>query len=62
MPWLRSFDGDDENVAHVARHDVSASEAEEMLLSDPVIRRGPDGREGNDHEDTTEVPGLSERS
>ena len=44
MPWLRSFDWDDENVAHIARHDVSSSEVEEMLLSNPVIRRGPDGR------------------
>ena len=30
------FDWDDGNVAHIAEHDVSPSEAEDVVLGDPV--------------------------
>lgn len=44
MPWIRGFLWDDENVAHVGRHQVSPDEVEEALMENPVILRGPDGR------------------
>lgn len=44
MPWIRGFLWDDENVAHVGRHQVSPDEVEEALTETPVILRGPDGR------------------
>ena len=30
------FDWDEENIAHIAEHDVSPSEAEDVVLGDPV--------------------------
>ncbi len=30
------FDWDDENTAHIARHDVTPDEAEQVLRNDPV--------------------------
>ena len=30
------FDWDDANIGHVARHEVTPSEAEEIILNDPV--------------------------
>lgn len=44
MPWIRDFIWDDENVAHIGRHQVSTDEVEEALTAHPVILRGPDGR------------------
>jgi len=44
MPWIRGFVWDDENVAHIGRHQVSPDEVEEALTGNPVILRGPDGR------------------
>ena len=44
MPWIRDFIWDDENMAHIGRHQVSTDEVEEALTGDPVILRGPDGR------------------
>lgn len=44
MPWIRGFLWDEENVAHVGRHQVSQDEVEEALTENPVILRGPDGR------------------
>jgi hypothetical protein len=44
MPWIRGFIWDDENVAHIGRHQVSPDEVEEALTGSPVILRGPDGR------------------
>ncbi len=31
-----TFDWDDANIAHIAVHDVSPSEAEDVVLGDPV--------------------------
>jgi uncharacterized DUF497 family protein len=44
MPWIRGFIWDEENVAHISRHQVSPEEVEEVLTGDPVVLRGPDGR------------------
>jgi uncharacterized DUF497 family protein len=30
------FDWDDENRSHIARHDVTPEEAEQVLLNDPI--------------------------
>jgi hypothetical protein len=40
-PWLRL---DEENVAHIGRHEVSPEEVEEALTENALILRGPDGR------------------
>jgi predicted DNA binding CopG/RHH family protein len=44
MPWIRGFVWDDENVAHIARHGVTPDEAEEVLVGDALVLRGPDNR------------------
>ncbi len=44
MPRIRGFISDEENVAHIGRHQVSPEEVEEALTGDPLILRGPDGR------------------
>jgi uncharacterized DUF497 family protein len=44
MPWIQGFIWDDENLAHIARHAVSADEVEEALVGEPLVLRGPDGR------------------
>ena len=44
MPWIRGFVWDEENVAHVSRHQVSPEEVEEALAGDPVVLRGTDSR------------------
>ncbi len=44
MPWVRGFIWDEENMEHVAQHQVSPEEVEEALTGDPLVLRGPDGR------------------
>ncbi len=44
MPWIRGFIWDEENVAHIGRHQISPEEVEEALTGDSLILRGPDGR------------------
>ena len=44
MPWIRGFTWDEENVAHISRHQVSPEDVEEALTGDPVVLRGADGR------------------
>lgn len=44
MPWIRGFIWDEENVAHISRHQVSLEEVEEALTGDAVVLRGSDGR------------------
>ncbi|MBI2202992.1 MAG: BrnT family toxin [Candidatus Rokubacteria bacterium] len=44
MPWIKGFVWDEENVSHIAKHDVTPGEVEEALTDVPVVFRGPDGR------------------
>lgn len=44
MPWVRGFIWDEENMEHVAQHQVSPEEVEEALTGDPLVLRGAEGR------------------
>lgn len=41
---IESFDWDDHNIQHIARHDVEPDEVEEMFESKVHLTRGKDGR------------------
>lgn len=40
---IKSFDWDDRNIDHIARHNVTPDEAEEAFL-DALFRKGREGR------------------
>lgn len=44
MLYIRRLIWDQWNVAHIARHDVNAVEAEEVFQGDPVVQEGKKGR------------------
>lgn len=44
MSWIRGFAWDEDNLEHIAWHQVTAEEVEEALTGDPLVLRGAEGR------------------
>ena len=45
-----NFDWDEENLGHIARHDVTREEAEQVILGDPLDTELQIAEEGSDEE------------
>jgi len=41
---IRSFEWDDVNIGHIARHNVSLEEAEEVCFNNPIILKSREQR------------------
>lgn len=41
--YIEGFDWDDDNIAHIARHDVEPEEVKEVFYNEPLARHSRDG-------------------